>query len=88
MVLCWSRTWIYCEFLECVRLFAFKAFMETCLFLVLGQPDGLDLRNNGSEQGTIVEEVSEPGVTALYVSRCLQHKTSINIFHNLFRPFL
>ncbi|XP_030936136.1 receptor-like protein EIX1 [Quercus lobata] len=39
--------------------------METCLFLVLGQPEGLDLRNNGSEQGKIVEEVSEPGVTAL-----------------------
>ena len=35
-----------------------------------------------------MEEVSEPGVTALYVSRCLQHKTSINIFHNLFRSFL
>ncbi|XP_023886912.1 uncharacterized protein LOC111999013 [Quercus suber] len=42
--------------------------METCLFLVLGQPEGLDLRNNGSEQGKIVEEVSEPGVTALYSS--------------------
>ena len=59
MVLCGYRTRICDMFLGCLWFIAVKAFMETCLFFVIGQYEGLALRNYGSQHGKIAEEVSE-----------------------------
>ena len=54
-----SRIWICGRFFGCLRFFVAKEFMETCLFLVIGEDEGLPLRNNGCEQGKTVEDVSK-----------------------------
>lgn len=46
-------------FFGCLRFFVAKEFMETCLFLVIGEDEGLPLRNNGCEQGKTVEDISK-----------------------------
>ena len=50
-----------------MQFFDSKAVMETCLFLVIGQHEGLAIRNNGGEQGKILEDVSEAGITTFNV---------------------
>ena len=46
-----------------MQFFDSKAVMETCLFLIIGQHEGLAIHNSGGEQGKILEDVSEAGVT-------------------------
>nr|POE80428.1 hypothetical protein CFP56_10645 [Quercus suber] len=46
-------------FSGCLRFFVAKGFMKTCLFLVIGEHEGLPLRNNGCEHGKTVEDVSK-----------------------------
>nr|POF00236.1 leucine-rich repeat receptor-like protein kinase pxc2 [Quercus suber] len=54
-------------FLGHMQFFDSKAVMETCLFLIIGQHEGLAIRNNGGEQGKILEDVSEAEVTTFNV---------------------
>ena len=59
MVLWRSRIWICGRFFRCLRFFVAKEFIETCLFLIIGEHEGLPLRNNGCEHGKAVEDVSK-----------------------------
>ena len=59
MVLCGNMMWICYRVLGSLQFFVVKAFLETCLFLIIGQHKGLALCNNDSEHDKIVEEVSE-----------------------------
>ena len=52
--------------MDCIRPTTI-AVMETCFFLIIGQHEGLAIRNNGGEQGKILEDVSEAGVTTFNV---------------------
>ena len=45
-----------------MQFFDSKAVMETCLFLIIGQHEGLAIHNSGGEQGKILEDVSKAGV--------------------------
>lgn len=81
MVLWHSRIWICGRFFGCLRFFVAKEFMETCLFLVIGEDEGLPLRNNGCEQGKTMEDISKgPDEHFVYGMTCVQ-----NFF---FSPFL
>ena len=59
MVLWHSRIWICGRFFRCLRFFVAKEFIETCLFLIIGEHEGLPLRNNGCEHDKTVEDVSK-----------------------------
>ena len=59
MVLWRSRIWICGRFFGCLQFFVAKGFVEICLFLVIGEHEGLPLRNNSCEHGKTVEDVSK-----------------------------
>nr|POF04416.1 hypothetical protein CFP56_32030 [Quercus suber] len=62
-----QKIWICSWVLGSLRFFGVKAFLETCLFLVIGQHEGLALCNNNSEHCKIAEDDSEAGMTTLSV---------------------
>ena len=59
MVLWCNKIWICGRFFGCLQFFFAKGFMEICLFLVIGEHEGLPLRNNSCEHGKTVEDVSK-----------------------------
>lgn len=59
MVLWHNRIWICGRYFGCLQFFVVKGFMKTCLFLVIGEHEGLPLCNNGCEHGKAVEDVSK-----------------------------
>ena len=58
MSLYWYRAWIHCWFLGCLWLFDVKLFLETFIFPIDDQPEGLVVCDNSSAY-KIAEDVSQ-----------------------------
>ena len=59
--------WICYRVLGSLQFFGVKAFLETCLFPVVGQHEGLALCNNNREHCKIAKEDSEARMTTLSI---------------------
>jgi len=59
MSLCWYGAWIHCWFLGSLWLFDVKPFLETCIFPIDDQPEGLVVCDNSSAYYKIAEDVSQ-----------------------------
>ena len=59
MSLCWYGAWIHCWFLGSLWLFNVKPFLETCIFPIDDQPEGLVVCDNSSAYYKIAEDVSQ-----------------------------
>ena len=76
--------WIF----GCLRFFVAKGFMETCLFLVIREHEGLALCQNGSKHGKIAEEVSKAWMTPFSIELSMVCRVSILVGFYIFIYFL